>query len=925
MKKLLDQKEILEELPPDPLGTKEELTEAVNKEITNELLNAVIHETNYNHDDKEEVVEKASQIVVELMDEKQAIDQADNLSFVQKAEIEDKLEDKAFTKLVESNETIVHDKDLNETDELFIDLAHEEKAIEELNINPKAKIEIEKQLEDNLLGEVPAIEESDQALVGNQVKFQHLNEVKDAINTYMKEKENYQNLHFAPDVQKDLKKDLTENILKQVIEAHKDPQNNPGLKLITNEVLTKLNKAHSYVDDLKQVGIGKHHEEIENHLEFDALEDIAEAFEDVKDYKAKETEIKVETINEEKFKIMEEEKDLIKEPHSNINEEVVEDAIDNLDPGQSTIEEKKDTPESQAALIDDLMNTEIILNKAGNLTSSEKEAIDVNLEEKVANEIMLSETTKNKVRLNKDNKNGNKNEVSTNEEQNLDPDWNSSIGDDDIDEYEDEVKAGKKTIDDYELDPELDRSLEDEDIEDDDEDDDDLNESTDEYDLDPELDSSLEDEDIEDEELNETTVDYKSSVDWMSTTTEMPVDEDEDNEELMESDNADDTKGVDLLAEEITENSHNLIKRQILYYGDETDQQQSDIKVSNNTESSQSDNENIPLSKPELQNKLEKLNQLEELKTNLEKSYEFIELKAKTEDINELENIKTSIQQTSDVDENEVKKLNEEVLSKVLDISDQILNNSISIPYEVAIAKEIKDMKNDVDEDLKFVQNSDLSEDEKVKISEKIEDAIVEVAVKSINLAEEITENAHNVVKRQIPYYGDETYQQSDVKLSNNTESSTSDNENIPLSKQELQNELEKLNHLEELKTNLQKSYESIADVLEDETSDQAKQEALNNNVEKVINLQKIENDVILGDNPSYADRNRLEKLKNYFRAKGIDAGIENQITYLDNTDGNLENLEKLKSFLQEGNRTDVAPNSKTIDISTNQVSRVEF
>ena len=749
MKKLLDQKEILEELPPDPLGTKEELTEAVNKEITNELLNAVIHETNYNHDDKEEVVEKASQIVVELMDEKQAIDQADNLSFVQKAEIEDKLEDKAFTKLVESNKTIVHDKDLNETDELFIDLAHEEKAIEELNINPKAKIEIEKQLEDNLLGEVPAIEESDQALVGNQVKFQHLNEVKDAINTYMKEKENYQNLHFAPDVQKDLKKDLTENILKQVIEAHKDPQNNPGLKLITNEVLTKLNKAHSYVDDLKQVGIGKHHEEIENHLEFDALEDIAEAFEDVKDYKAKETEIKVETINEEKFKIMEEEKDLIKEPHSNINEEVVEDAIDNLDPGQSLIDEKKDTPESQAALIDDLMNTEIILNKAGNLTSSEKEAIDVNLEEKVANEIMLSETTKNKVKLNKDNKNENKNELSknelsTNEEQNLDPDWNSSIGDDDIDEYEDEVKTGKKTIDDYELDPELDRSLEDEDIEDDDEDeeeedDDDLNESTDEYDLDPELDSSLEDEDIEDEELNETTVDYKSSVDWMSTTTEMPVDEDEDNEELMESDNADDTKGVDLLAEEITENSHNLIKRQILYYGDETDQQQ------------------------------------------------------------------------------------------------------------------------------------------------------------------------------------------SDVKLSNNTESSTSDNENIPLSKQELQNELEKLNHLEELKTNLQKSYESIADVLEDETSDQAKQEALNNNVEKVINLQKIENDVILGDNPSYANRNRLEKLKNYFRAKGIDAGIENQITYLDNTDGNLENLEKLKSFLQEGNRTDVAPNSKTIDISTNQVSRVEF
>ena len=72
----------------------------------------------------------------------------------------------------------------------------------------------------------------------------------------------------------------------------------------------------------------------------------------------------------------------------------------------------------------------------------------------------------------------------------------------------------------------------------------------------------------------------------------------------------------------------------------------------------------------------------------------------------------------------EVKKLNDEVLAKVVDISDQILTNSISNPDEVAIAEEIKDLKNDVDEDLKSVQNSNLSEDEKVKISEKIEDAI---------------------------------------------------------------------------------------------------------------------------------------------------------------------------------------------------------
>ena len=73
--------------------------------------------------------------------------------------------------------------------------------------------------------------------------------------------------------------------------------------------------------------------------------------------------------------------------------QVVDDAVTVLDPGHpgpggENIELKENTPENDAKLIDDLMETEMILNKgAGNLSTAEKNAIEVNLEEKVVNEI----------------------------------------------------------------------------------------------------------------------------------------------------------------------------------------------------------------------------------------------------------------------------------------------------------------------------------------------------------------------------------------------------------------------------------------------------------------------------------------------------------------------------------------------------------
>ena len=322
VKKLIDQKQELDELPPDPLGTKEDLTDAVNEEIANELTNAVLQETN-NKTNIDIVVKNASQMVAELMDEKEAIDEAENLSLIEKAEIEDKLEDEAFTLLVNSKTSKVHDN-LNETDALFVDLAKEEEAIENLDIDPKHKAEIEQKLEDTLLGEVPALEEVEQVIYTPNEPFKHIHQVKEALSTFTEQKEGFTKLNFTKDIKQNLEEDLTNNVLKQVIDAHTNLEDSNVIKNKTNEVLSKLDKAQSYVKDMKEVGIGNNHDDIDNHLEFDALEDIAEVVEGIKDEKEIETEDKVNYINKEKFTNLEEAKDLIREPHNELDEEVNE-------------------------------------------------------------------------------------------------------------------------------------------------------------------------------------------------------------------------------------------------------------------------------------------------------------------------------------------------------------------------------------------------------------------------------------------------------------------------------------------------------------------------------------------------------------------------------------------------------------------------
>ena len=47
---------------------------------------------------------KGNFAVLQLIDEKEAVEEIDNLTLVEKAEIEDKLEDEAFSRLVESSQ-----------------------------------------------------------------------------------------------------------------------------------------------------------------------------------------------------------------------------------------------------------------------------------------------------------------------------------------------------------------------------------------------------------------------------------------------------------------------------------------------------------------------------------------------------------------------------------------------------------------------------------------------------------------------------------------------------------------------------------------------------------------------------------------------------------------------------------------------------
>ena len=80
-------------------------------------------------------------------------------------------------------------------------------------------------------------------------------------------------------------------------------------------------------------------------------------------------------------------------------------------------------------------------------------------------------------------------------------------------------------------------------------------------------------------------------------------------------------------------------------------------------------------------------------------------LEAETAEINHLEKLKANLQESQNSQEIEaVKNIDDKVLAKVLDVSDQILTNPVSNPDEVSMAKEIKVMDKEMKEELEILK-----------------------------------------------------------------------------------------------------------------------------------------------------------------------------------------------------------------------------
>ena len=628
--------------------------------------------------------------MLQLIDEKEAVEEIDNLTLVEKAEIEDKLEDEAFSRLVESKPKTI--PDLGLTDEIFVDLAAEEKAIEQLDIDANKKIEIEEKLEGNLLGEVPALDERVEIVDDPEPPtFDHIHEVKEALDTFVDESLKMKDLNFSGDVQDQLKQDLAENVLKEVIDAHEsfEEDEDEALKNKTDEVLTKLSEAHSYVTDLETVGIGNHHEAIETHLEFDALEDIAEAVEDVKDVEKSDTQSLVQEINQEKFEIVAEDEEFVKEPHNEINEAVIDDAVDILDPGLNP-GIKENTPENDAKLIDDLIETELILDKtAGNLSDAEKQAIQVNLEEKVASEIMHMDFQKNKVEL--------KRPIGENN-----ADYDEAFSEDSEHVIVKRQTSGLKPEDWDQLKSRVGERH----------------------------DSVIFDNDYQKATFNPDREHYINM----------------NKIEMLEED------AQDYVADEIAKIESYLKAKGIEFQLPEDDDEHQLDHLQKLKSLLQETNASIK------DNKIIDFTQSDANMVAYDKDMYKSVLEAKAKEINRLEGIKTNLQENIDPltnnvqNEKAIKKIDNKVISKALDVSGKILANPVANADEVDIAEEIQELNHDMKQELSAVQESNLSPQLKLTISEKVEDVIANEAAETVNDltnkdGEEISQFSDTIIK----------------------------------------------------------------------------------------------------------------------------------------------------------------------------------
>ena len=154
-------------------------------------------------------------------------------------------------------------------EEIFIHLAKEQEAIEDLNIPEDEKLAMEEKLEDNLLNNVD--DEIIEAVQGNDT-IDNIGDLQDVVETYSETLDAIESLDQSAETLDELKSDLNKDILKAVIDIYQ-PSNNSEVQNRTDQVLEKLELEQEFVQDLESVQVmGEEHEkEVEANLEYNAL------------------------------------------------------------------------------------------------------------------------------------------------------------------------------------------------------------------------------------------------------------------------------------------------------------------------------------------------------------------------------------------------------------------------------------------------------------------------------------------------------------------------------------------------------------------------------------------------------------------------------------------------------------------------------
>ena len=152
---------------------------------------------------------------------------------------------------------------------MFIHLAKEQEAIEDLNIPEDEKLAMEEKLEDNLLNNVD--DEIIEAVQGNDT-INNIGDLQDVVETYSEKLNAIESLDQSEETLDELKSDLNKDILEAVIGIYQ-PSNNSEIQNRTDQVLEKLELEQEFVQDLESVQLmGEEHEkEVEANLEYNAL------------------------------------------------------------------------------------------------------------------------------------------------------------------------------------------------------------------------------------------------------------------------------------------------------------------------------------------------------------------------------------------------------------------------------------------------------------------------------------------------------------------------------------------------------------------------------------------------------------------------------------------------------------------------------